>query len=323
MGACCSSSEAIKYDTDEALTLTNSSNFPLLFEDVVNCVCSCGGGELLAGGEDKTLARYRWEHPPSVPRRWLGHGKGVNRVVFDGASRTAYTASRDMTIRAWYDPSDTEPLERGSGQDGGAALATFEGHEMTVSALALLAGGGQLASGGRDTMVKLWDTATAKQLHSNSIQRNLSTAMVAVAGSEHELLQSSEDLTIRLWDTRTMKPEVVFKGYSNIGIGLDASPDGCKFITSHKGFNSVGTELRIWDLRAAAELAVLRGHEQAVTDVAYTDGGKHAVSCSNDMSVRLWDLSATDPSLVERCSLPINSKGGLAYIPDPCCGFLQ
>jgi WD40 repeat protein len=46
----------------------------------------------------------------------------------------------------------------------------------------------------------------------------------------------------------------------------------------------------VWDAASGAELAVLRGHEGPVERVRYSHDGARIVSCSNDKTLRIWDV---------------------------------
>ena len=56
-------------------------------------------------------------------------------------------------------------------------LATFEGHTMSVTALAANEASNRLASGGRDQVTKLWDISTEQEISSRLIERNAVTSI--------------------------------------------------------------------------------------------------------------------------------------------------
>ena len=47
----------------------------------------------------------------------------------------------------------------------------------------------------------------------------------------------------------------------------------------------------MWDLESGAPTAVMEGHTDKVFGVAMSEGGLSVVSCSWDMTVRVWDVS--------------------------------
>ena len=50
--------------------------------------------------------------------------------------------------------------------------------------------------------------------------------------------------------------------------------------------------LRVWDLESGQAVHTLNGHTDAVTAVAITPDGCHAVSASGDRTLRVWDLKS-------------------------------
>lgn len=50
--------------------------------------------------------------------------------------------------------------------------------------------------------------------------------------------------------------------------------------------------VRVWDMRSRANIHVLSGHKQTVTDVKCQEADPQIISSSLDSTVRLWDLAA-------------------------------
>ena len=99
---------------------------------------------------------------------------------------------------------------------------------------------------------------------------------------------------------------------------LNSSSDGRYLATGSKGFNSVGCEVKVWDLRnTAAPCAELKGHSHDVVGVKYAQGGEGStvggkgssssgaggtnihgtqeglklISASKDGSIFIWDAT--------------------------------
>jgi WD40 repeat protein len=62
-------------------------------------------------------------------------------------------------------------------------------------------------------------------------------------------------------------------------------------------------EIRLWDLPTQKTLRRLVGHTRAVRGIAVAADGRHAVSCSDDASVRIWRVS---PSLFLSLPPPVH-----------------
>ena len=63
--------------------------------------------------------------------------------------------------------------------------------------------------------------------------------------------------------------------------------------------------MRIWDARTGELLETLRGHTGLVWDVAFTPDGRGLVSCSEDKTLKYWDVSR----LANGAGCPPNSPG--------------
>jgi len=72
--------------------------------------------------------------------------------------------------------------------------------------------------------------------------------------------------------------------------------------------------VRLWDAAGDGPVAVLRGHEELVLDVAFSPDGTQLASAGVDGTVRLWDLQTRSPQAVLRGHA--DWVFSLAYSPD-------
>jgi WD40 repeat protein len=292
--------------------------YPQWHQGSVLDVCAAGDPyHAITCGEDQSahlvdLARG------AVVHRWAGHEGPVQRVSYCSSAQLAATASRDLTIRLWK-PSSSE------------CAGVLRGHDLSVNAVALSGFGRRCVSGGRDTTVRLWDVETQKQLVRTNKPQNVVTCIKWYPGDDGAIaVQGSEDLRVRLWDTRSapLRECVALEGYVYFPLACDVSPDGRYILTSSKGFNGVGCEARLWDLRrgggngssgsgsgsggassagpwgadsfvrnevSPAQVGVFQGHTQDTTACAFLHEPLHGsdvhafVTASKDGSLRLWN----------------------------------
>ncbi len=269
---------------------------------VTTCVCAADGA-LYAGSDAGWVSHFTspWRAAPSQPARsWSAHGsRAVTRLALGGGLLAS--ASRDGTVALWR-------------AEGGAAaapppapLAVLRGHELTVSAVDLTRNGARVASGSRDCSLRVWDAgAGGREVCAPAhVQQNVVTCLKWRSegdAAQHTILQGGEDLRVRLWDTRAGLLQAVgaLEGFTYFPLALDCALDGHHVATASKGFNGVGCEVRLWDLRrmggsssssssssGSALLRTLAGHSQDATAVLFLSGNRVA-SGSKDGSVRVW-----------------------------------
>jgi len=213
------------------------------------------------------------------------------------------------------------------GSDG-SAQHCLEEHALAVMGMDFSPSSTQVVSGSRDGTVRVWDVETGKQAGKGAVARNLVTCLKWLPQSSSTFVQGAEDLHVRIWDTRTgmTAPVVVLDGYTYFPLGLDVDDAGHTLATSSKGFNSVGAEVRLWDLRRPKEaahvwqpqqIAELQGHSAdavactwlpvAVCTALGRDSQDILATASKDGSVRLWSASSESPLATYKGS------GGVAW----------
>ena len=74
------------------------------------------------------------------------------------------------------------------------------------------------------------------------------------------------------------------------------SPDGSRIVTA-----SADNTARIWDAETAKEIAVLRGHQDALFSAAFSPDGSRIVTASVDKTARMWDAK-TAPGDRQSCA---------------------
>ena len=78
----------------------------------------------------------------------------------------------------------------------------------------------------------------------------------------------------------------------------------------HLVSGSNDTTVKVWDVAAATEIAVLRGHSDAVYSVALSPDGNTLASASRDKTVKLWNLKTFN-------NLGAYAQGEKGHVPRP------
>lgn len=150
-------------------------------------------------------------------------------------------------------------------------------------------------TGSRDYSVKAFDVSTNKLIRSFSAPRNIVTCIDVNDTHSDLIFQGSEDLCLRVWDLRSSSahPVMHLKEYVYFPLCMSIKSDGNLLATGCKGFNGVGCEIKLWDIRSTKSLVGnWQGHTQDVTSCAFSPSNRNLLSVSKDGSLLVWDTES-------------------------------
>ena len=185
-------------------------------------------------------------------------------------------------------------------------VGTLEGHTDPVYAVAWSPDGKTLATASFDNTVRLWDTATRKEIKKFDGHTKLVLA-VAIAPDGKHVLSGSQDNTAKIWDYPTSGPVKTFPGLPAAIEALAIKPDGKQFAAA------AGKSIKVWDPNTGAVIKDLEGHAGEVASAAWRGDGGQLATGDKANTIRLWKADLTPDTTIE-CPSP--AVLGLAFLPN-------
>ncbi|WP_419546712.1 protein kinase domain-containing protein [Microcystis sp.] len=166
--------------------------------------------------------------------------------------------------------------------------------------------GRYLASGSRDTTIKIWEVATGKQLRTLTGYYPVNSVVYSPDG--RYLAGGSWNDTIKIWEVATGKQLRTLTGHSDSVWSVVYSPDG-RYLAS----GSYDKTIKIWEVATGKGLRILTGHSSEVLSVVYSPDGRYLASGSWDNTIKIWEV-ATERELR---TLTGHSSGVLSVVYSP------
>ena len=207
--------------------------------------------------------------------------------------RATEALSGGLTVLAYS--HDGATLAIGSGSQvqlwdmaSGAQVATLPGHTQQIRSLDFTRDGRTLASGAPDA-IRLWDVET--ETDAGTLPVGASSVAFSPDGAT---LASGSDDGVRLWNVE-MQTETAIYQHSDDRWGPGVNTVAFSTDGSLVASGGDDTTVRLWDVTAGENAAVLEGHDRPVRSVSFSADGTLLASGAG-LVVNLWD-PATRESL--------------------------
>ncbi|GAQ84943.1 Anaphase promoting complex Cdc20 subunits [Klebsormidium nitens] len=263
-------------------------------EDYVTSVAWAGDGKHLAVGLGSSEVQL-WDCEANKQIRSLrGHSARVGALSWSGP--TLSSGGRDSLILN----HDVRLREHITARMTGA-------HEQEICGLKWSPSGAQLASGGNDNLLHVWDAAqSAAPLHRID-QHQAAVKALAWCPFQANLLASgggTADRCIKFWNTNTGACVNSIDTHSQV-CALQWSPTERELLSSH-GFSQ--NQLCLWKYPSMAKVAELTGHTARVLHLALSPDGTTVASAAADETLRFWKVFGGN----DAASVPAGTRGKAA-----------
>ena len=167
-------------------------------------------------------------------------------------------------------------------------IIKFLGHTQEVCGLKWSFDGSQLASGGNDNNLMIWNLHSTKPIMCNNSHL---AAVKAIAWSphQHNILVSgggTADRTIRFWNTTTFENIIKYDTGSQV-CNLVFSKTSNELISTH-GFSL--NQINVWKLPNLQKTATLIGHTFRVLYLGLSPNGQNIVTGAGDQTLKFWNV---------------------------------
>eukprot|EP00158_Paraphelidium_tribonemae_P008735 Partr_v1_DN28665_c1_g1_i1_m49470 putative Cell cycle regulatory protein len=212
----------------------------------------------------------------SVVRSMAGHSARVGSLAWNGSILSSGSRDRSILHRDIRSPSQF--------------VRRLSAHKQEVCGLKWNVSDNQLASGGNDNKLFVWDKMDDEPMYRLASH---SAAVKAICWSPHQrsLLCSgggTADRRIKFWNTQT----------GSLLQSIDTGSQVCNLAWSKNSNEIVSThgysqnQIVVWRYGSMQQIATLTGHSYRVLYLAMSPDGQSVVTGAGDETLRFWNVFA-------------------------------
>jgi WD40 repeat protein/tRNA A-37 threonylcarbamoyl transferase component Bud32 len=167
-------------------------------------------------------------------------------------------------------------------------VATLDGHDKDVLAVAFSPDGSRMVAAGADGVVKVWDRQSLQEVLT---LRDHTAAVTAVAFSAdgRRLAGGSADGSLCIWNIVDGTVEATWRCHTGEITGLAFDPTGRRLASTGRGDSAWG-ELKVWDT-TSGEVCAAQTWRDLLASVTFSPDGRCLVTAGHDGKVIAWDAA--------------------------------
>jgi WD40 repeat protein len=230
---------------------------------------SAAGALIASGGADGVVRLWevRAEREKAVLR---GHTDKIQRLAFSPTRRHLASTSWDKTVRLWDVATGSE-------------IRRLEGHTDFVDGVKFTPDGRQVVTAGWDRTVRIWDVATGHEARKIETTGD-ALSDVDLSKTGRNIFFGAKDGLLRWWQPDSNHEPAIINTYTDCEWACAPLPDGHRVLVSDK------VAAALWDCRTAHSVLRLEKHTGRVTGLAVAPDGRRAATCSEDKTLKVWNL---------------------------------
>lgn len=246
------------------------------------------GKKLLVGSTSGTL--YYWDIATEDLKTFTGHKKEVKAAVFV-TKETFISGGKDHIIKHWKIKD-------------GTVIQEFHGHIGNINVLKVAPNKKIIYSGSSDRTMKVWDITTGKELfqatgHTQSVNK------IILSQDETLFLSGSRDKTAKLWNAKNCDKEIKSYGTDQEVDCIARSAKGTYIATSSQD------DISLWSEKTGSVLQKLKGHNNRVRWLYFSNDEKYLYSTGWDLTFRKWDT--TTGQMLDKTDIPVSVESVVPY----------